>query len=89
MYSKLNEEESLKKVAQIIQSNSSKNCVNCYNIEILNLFDSELQLINATPMIKSKLFFFLSELRKFKFHEILVLDYKKKINLISSTQVLH
>ena len=29
--------------------------MHCYNIEILNLFDPELQLINAKPMIKRKL----------------------------------
>ena len=35
-----------------LQSNSSDNCILHYNIEILNLFDSELQLINIKPMIK-------------------------------------
>ena len=36
----------------MMQSNSSDNCVNCYNIMILNLFYLELQLINTKPMIK-------------------------------------
>ena len=31
--------------AKMVQSNSFDNCVHCYNIEILNLFDPELQLI--------------------------------------------
>ena len=50
----------------MMQSNSSNNCVHCYNIETLNLFDLELQLINTKPMIKNKLKELLSELRKFK-----------------------
>ena len=36
----------------MMQSNSLDNCVHCCNIEILNLFDPELQLINTKPMIK-------------------------------------
>ena len=39
----------------MMQSNSSDNCVHCCNIEILNLFDTELQLINTKPMIRNKL----------------------------------
>ena len=31
----------------------SNNCVHRYNVEILNLFDPELQLINTKPMIKN------------------------------------
>ena len=30
----------------------SNNCVHRYNVEKLNLFDPELQLINTKPMIK-------------------------------------
>ena len=45
----------VEKNAKMMQSNSSDNCVHHYNIEILYLFDSELQLINTKPMIKSKL----------------------------------
>ena len=40
--------------------------IHCYNIEILNLFDQELQLINTKLMIKNKLKELLSELKKFK-----------------------
>ena len=49
-----------------------------YNVEILNIFDPELQLLNTKPMIKHKLKEFLSELKKFKIQTMLVLDFKKK-----------
>ena len=64
------------KVDKNVQSNTSDNCVRCYNVEILNLFDPELQLISsAKPAIKKKLKELLSELKKFKVHTVLVLDY--------------
>ena len=64
------------KVDKYVQSNTSDNCVHCYNVEILNLFDPELQLISSTkPAIKKKLKELLSELKKFKVHAVLVLDY--------------
>ena len=44
----------LEKYAMMMQSNSSDNCVHHYNIEILNLFDPELQLIDIRSMIKNK-----------------------------------
>ena len=34
--------DKLEKYAKMMHSNSSDNCVHCYNIEILNLFDPEL-----------------------------------------------
>ena len=37
-----------------MQSNSSDRCIHHYNIKILNLFDLELQLINARPMIRKR-----------------------------------
>ena len=49
---------------------SSDHCVHRYNIEILNFFDLELQLINTEHMIKSKLKELLSELKKFKVQTI-------------------
>ena len=49
-----------------------------YNVEILNNFNAELQLINSKPMIKNKLKEMLSELKKFKVQAILILDYKKR-----------
>ena len=42
------------------------NCTHCYNVEILNIFDSELQLINTKPIIKNKLKELLSKLKKFE-----------------------
>ena len=63
-----------------MQSNSSDNYVNRYNIEILNLFDPELQLIGTKPVIKNKFKKLLSELKKFKVQTILLLEYKKKNN---------
>ena len=48
-----------------MQSSSSENCVHHYNIEVLNLFYPELQLINTKPIIKNKLKELLSELKKF------------------------
>ena len=55
-----------------MESNSSDKYVHGYNIEILNLFDSQLQLINTKPMIKNKLKEFLSKLKMFKVQTILV-----------------
>ena len=49
-----------------MQSNSSGNCVYHYNVEILYLFDPELQLINTKPMVKNKSKELLIELKKFK-----------------------
>ena len=84
----IRKEENLRKVAKLlyiilatpdeVQSSSSDNCVHHYNVEILNLFDPELQLINTKPVIKNKLRELLSELKKFKVQTILVLDYKKR-----------
>ena len=84
----IREEQNLRKVGKSlctflttpdeVQSSSSDNCVHHYNVEILNLFDPELQLINTKPVIKNKLKELLSELKKFKVQTILVLDYKKR-----------
>ena len=48
-----------------------------YEVEVLNLFDPELQLVNTKPMIKNKLKEFLSEMKNFKVYTI-VLDCKKR-----------
>ena len=91
-FKSISEEQNLRKVAKSIyifvtrpdevekyvQSNSSDNCVHHYHVEILNLFDPELQLINTKPVIKNKLKELLSELKKFKVQTILVFDYKEK-----------
>ena len=42
-------------VEQNVQLNSSDNCIHHYNVEILNLFDQELQLINTKPVINKKI----------------------------------
>ena len=44
---------------------------------MLNLFDTELRLINTKPMIKRKLKELLDEMKKIKVQTILVLEYKK------------
>ena len=46
----------------------------------MNLFDSELQLINTKPVIKNTLKELLSDLKKFKVQTVLVLGYKKRNN---------
>ena len=85
-FKSIREEQNLRKVAKslyiflttpdevekYVQSNSSDNCVHHYNVEILNLFDPELQLINTKPVIKNKLKELFSELKKFKVQPILV-----------------
>ena len=82
-FKSITEEENLRKVAkslyiflttpdeleEYVQSNSSDNCMRCYNIEILNSFDPELQLINTNPIIKNKLKELLSELKSLKFRQ--------------------
>ena len=59
-----------------MESNYFDNFVHCSNVEILNLFNSELQLIKTKPIIKNKLKELLSELKEFKVQAILILDYK-------------
>ena len=78
LYLFLTTSDVVEKYFEIIQTNSSDNCIHCYNVEILNIFDPELQLINTKPMIKNKLKELLSDLKKFNVQTILVLDYKKR-----------
>ena len=54
-----------------------------YNIEILNLFDPELQLINTKTVIKSKLKELLSDLKKFKVQTILEMIVKPSIQVLN------
>ena len=68
--------DEVEKYAKIMQSNSCDKYVRHYDIEILNLFDLELQLIKTKPMIKNKLKELLNQLKKFKVQTILVLGYK-------------
>ena len=37
---------------KIVRSNFSDSCIYRYNVESLNIFDPELQLINTKPMIR-------------------------------------
>ena len=77
LYVFLTTHDEVEKYAEIIQSNSSDNCVHHqYNIEILNLFDPELQLTNTKPMIKSKLKRIAK--RAEKVQTMLVLEYNEK-----------
>ena len=48
--------------AIIMHSNSSDSCVYYYNVQILNFFDPEVQMITK-PMIKNKLNELLSKLK--------------------------
>ena len=61
-----------------MEANSSDNCIYRDNVEVLNIFDLELQLINTKPMIKNKLKELINALKKFEIQKILVLDYKKR-----------
>ena len=65
-------------VEKYVKSNSFGNCVHHYNVEILNIFDQELQLINTKLVIKDKSKELLSDFKKFKVKTTLVLDYKKR-----------
>ena len=91
LYSKLNKKQSLRKVVKLlcispktshqvekyVQSYSSDNCTQFYNVEILSLFDPELQLKNVEYTIKNKLKELLSKFKKLKVQKVLVLSYKK------------
>ena len=68
----------VEKNVKTMQSNSSDRYVHRSSIDILNLFDAELQLINTKPMIENKLKEFLSELKKFKLQIISILEYEKR-----------
>ena len=72
-----------------IQSNISDNCIHHYNIEILNIFDPELQLKDTESAIKNKLKELLSKFKKFKVQTVLVLGYKKRNDWKYSIQVLN
>ena len=45
--------DEVEKYVEMMQSRSSDNCIYHYNVEILCLFDPELQLINTKLMIKN------------------------------------
>ena len=82
-FKSIREEQNLRKVAKLlytflathdevekyVQSNSSDNCVHNYNVDILNHFDPELQLINTKSVIKNKLKESYVSLKSFKFRQ--------------------
>ena len=75
LYSKLSEEQNLRKVVKSLYI--PFDWVHHYIVEILNLFDPELQLIKIKPMVKNKFKKLLSELKRLKVQTVLVLGYKK------------
>ena len=58
--------DEVEKCVEMVHSNSSDNCVYQYNIAILNLFDSELQLINTKPITENIFKDLLCKLKKLK-----------------------
>ena len=52
-----------------VQSNFYDYCINHCNVEVLNLFDPDLQLMNIKPVIKNKFQNFLSALKSLKFRQ--------------------
>ena len=89
LYTFLTTADEVEIYVEIMQWNSSNNCVRRYNIEILNGFDRELKLTNTKPMMNSKLKELLSEMNKFKVQAILVLDTRKEVTVKSSIRVLN
>ena len=91
-FESIREKQNLRKIAQSFyictttfgqlekyeQPNSSDNCIHHYKVEIMNLFDPELQLINTSSVIKNKLKELLSEIKRQKVQTVLVLDDKKR-----------
>ena len=61
--------DKVEKYTKMMKSNSFDNCVHRYNVEILNHFDPDLQLINTKPVIKDKLKGLLKELKSLKFRQ--------------------
>ena len=54
LYIFLTTPDEIEKYVEIMQSSFSDNCLCYYNIKVLNLFDTELQLINTNPIINFK-----------------------------------
>ena len=65
--------EKMEEIKTVMQSSSPDDCVSHYNIEILNLFDPELQLSNTKSIIKNKLKVLFFELKKYEVETILIL----------------
>ena len=71
-----------------MQSKSSDNCMHLYNVEILNLFEPELQLKDTKSAIKNKLKELLSKFKKFKVQSVLSQVIRKEMIVKSSIPVL-
>ena len=73
----------------IMQSSSTGDCVRAYDTKILNLFDSELQMINTKAVIENKLKGLLGELKKFKVKTFFVSENKKIEDHKTMRKVFH
>ena len=71
-----------------MQSKSSDNCMHLYNVEILNLFEPELQLKDTKSAIKNKLKELLSKFKKFKVQSVLSQVIRQEMIVKSSIPVL-
>ena len=78
LYIFLTTPDEVENYVKVMQSSSSDNCVHRFNVKVFKLFDPEMQLIKTKPTIKNKLKEILSQLKKFKFQSMLVLEYKKR-----------
>ena len=72
-----------------VQSSSSGDCLCCYNIKIMHIYDPELQLINTKHVIKNKLKDLFGDLRKFKALKMLLSEYKKRDDHISMHNIFN
>ena len=72
-----------------MQSNFSDKYVHDQNVEILNLFDPELQVINTKQVIKNKLKELLNELKSLKFRQYQTQTKRKEMIVKSSIRVLN
>ena len=75
----------------IMQSSSSESYVLMYvcNIEVLDFFNPELQLINTKSVMKNKLKDILSDLKEFTVQTVLALGNKKTDYHKSTSKVFH
>ena len=75
----------------IMQSSSSESYVLMYicNIEVLDFFNPELQLINTKSVMKNKLKDILSDLKEFTVQTVLALGNKKIDYQKSTSKVFH
>ena len=65
-------------VEKYVHISFSDNCIFHYNVQILNIFDLELQLISTKLMIKNNLKEMIDKTKNFKVKTKLVLEYKTR-----------